>query len=85
MRETGYWLPHAPISYLLIVLSAVVVWFVARYIFRIESDTVVLLSITVLPVLIGFWANRYTKMAWLMLDLWLHPASQDDFEARGRN
>jgi uncharacterized protein (DUF983 family) len=84
MRETGYWLPHAPISYLFIVIAAVVVWFVERYILHIESDTVVLLSITVLPVLFAIWSNRYTKMIWMLLDLWLHPASQDDFEARGR-
>jgi hypothetical protein len=84
MRETGYWLPHAPISYLVIVAAAVVVWFVERYILHIESDTVVLVSITVLPVLFGVWTNRYTKMVWLALDLWLHPVSRDDFEARGR-
>jgi len=84
MRETGYWLPHAPISYLLIVMAAVVVWAVERYILGVESDTIVLLSITIIPVLFGIWANRYTKMAWLWLDIWLHPVSRDDFEARGR-
>jgi hypothetical protein len=84
MRETGYWLPHAPISYLLIVVAAVVVWAVERYVLGVESDTIILISIIVLPVLFGFWSNRYTKMMWLMLDLWLHPVSRDDFEPRGR-
>jgi hypothetical protein len=84
MRETGYWLPHAPIAYLFIVVAAVVVWFVERYILGVESDAIVLLSITVLPVLFGVWSNRYAKMIWLVLDLWLHPVSQEDFAARGR-
>jgi hypothetical protein len=84
MRETGYFLPHAPISYLLIVVAAVIVWAFERYVLRVESDAVVLVSITVLPLLFGIWSNRYSKMLWLMLDLWLHPPSRDDFEARGR-
>ena len=84
MRETGYFLPNAPITYLFVVAAAVVVWFVMRYIFKVESDWAVLTSITVLPLLFGIWTNRYTKMMWMALDLWLHPVSKDDFESRGR-
>jgi hypothetical protein len=85
MRETGYFLPHAPMSYLIIVVAAVLVWAFLRYVLHVEwSDNTVLLVITVVPVLFGIWSNRYTKMAWMALDLWLHPASRDDFEARGR-
>ena len=53
MRETGYFLPHAPISYLLIVLAAVLVWAVLRLAFRVESDTMVLSSMVVFAVAFG--------------------------------
>ena len=84
MRETGYFLPHAPISYLIVVGAAVKLWFVLRYVIGVQSDWVMLLSITVLPVLFGVWSNRYAKMLWLAIDLWLHPPGREDFESRGR-
>lgn len=85
MRETGYFLPHAPITYLSIVFVAFVVWLVLRYVIGVESDTVVLTSIVVIPALFAVWSNRYSKMVWLIFDLWLHPPTQEDFEARGRD
>lgn len=84
MRETGYFLPHGPISYLLVLISAVVIWFVLRYVMGVRSDGIVLFAIVVLPVLFGVWSNRYAKMLWLSFDLWMHPPSRDDFEPRGR-
>ena len=84
MRETGYFLPHAPISYLAIVFVAFLVWVVVRLVMGVESDFIVLSSILVVPLLFAFWSNRYAKMAWLVFDLWLHPPTQEDFEARGR-
>ena len=85
MRETGYFLPHAPISYLAIVFVALVVWVVVRLIVGVESDAVVLTSIIVIPALFALWSNRYAKMLWLVFDLWLHPPTQEDFEPRGRD
>ena len=84
MRETGYFLPHAPINYLGIVLAAVVTWLVARFIFGVESRWIMLTSILVVPALFAVWSNRYAKMIWLMFDLWLHPPTSEDFERRGR-
>jgi hypothetical protein len=84
MRETGYFLPHAPISYLLIVAAAVFAWIVLRLVFRIDSDAIVLPSIVVFAMLFGIWSNRYTKMTWMLIDLTLHPATKEDFEERGR-
>lgn len=85
MRESGYFLPHAPISYLAIVFVAFLVWLVVRFVIRVESDWVVLASIIVVPALFAVWSNRYMKMAWLVFDLWLHPPTQEDFEGRGRS
>lgn len=85
MRESGYFLPHAPISYLAIVFVAFLVWLVMRFVIRVESDWVVLASIIIVPALFAVWSNRYMKMAWLMFDLWLHPPTQEDFEGRGRS
>ena len=85
MRESGYFLPHAPISYLAIVFVAFLVWLVVRFVFHVESDWVVLASIIIVPALFAVWSNRYMKMAWLMFDLWLHPPTQEDFEGRGRS
>src|ERR1044071_4685915 len=65
MRETGYFLPHAPISYLVIVVAALLTWVVLRFILHVQSDVVVLATIVVLPVLFGIWSNRYTKMLWM--------------------
>ena len=85
LRETGYFLPHASISYLLVVIAAVIVWLVLHYAVGLESNWVMLALITVLPVLFGFWSNRYAKMIWLALDLWMHPPAREDFESRGRD
>ena len=84
MREAGYFLPHAPISYLLIVAAAAAVWFTMRMVFNVKSDAIVLSSIVVLSVAFGFWSNRYTKMIWLAIDLTLHPPTKEDFQGRGR-
>ena len=84
MRETGYFLPHAPISYVAIVFVAFLAWVVVRLVMGVESDFIVLSSILVIPALFAFWSNRYSKMLWLAIDLWLHPPTQEDFEPRGR-
>lgn len=84
MRETGYFLPHAPISYLLIVGAALVVFALLRMVFHVESDAIVLSSMLVLAVAFGVWSNRYTKMIWLVIDLTLHPPTKEDFQERGR-
>lgn len=85
MRETGYFLPHAPINYLAIVFVALLVWVAVRLVMRVESDFIVLTSIIVVPALFAVWSNRYAKMLWLMFDLWLHPPTQEDFDPRGRD
>ena len=84
MRETGYFLPHSAISYVLVVAAAAIVWLVMYYVLGIRSDVLVLTSIIVLPVLFGVWSNRHAKMLWMALDLWLHPPTSEDFESRGR-
>ena len=84
MRETGYFLPHAPINYLGIVLAALITWLVLHFILGVESDWIVLTSIVVVPALFAVWSNRYAKMIWLMFDLWLHPPTSEDFQSRGR-
>jgi uncharacterized protein (DUF983 family) len=84
MRETGYFLPHAPMSYLLIVGAAAFAWIILSLVFHVESDAIVLPSIIVFAVSFGVWSNRYTKMIWMTIDLKLHPPTKEDFEARGR-
>jgi uncharacterized protein (DUF983 family) len=84
MRETGYFLPHAPISYLLIVGAAAFMWVVMRYVARVESNAVVLTTMVAFAVLFGAWSNRHTKMLWMAIDLKLHPPTKEDFESRGR-
>ena len=84
MRETGYFLPHAPISYLLIVGAAAFVWALLRVAYHVQSDAIVLSSMVVTGVLFGVWSNRYTKMIWMAVDLWLHPPTKEDFKSRGR-
>ena len=84
MRETGYFLPHAPISYLLIVLAAVFVLGLLRLVFDVKSDAIVLSSMVIFAVAFGVWSNRYTKMIWLVIDLKLNPPTKEDFQSRGR-
>ena len=84
MRETGYFLPHAPISYLGIVFVAFLVWVVTRFVLRLDSDLLVLGSMIAVAALFAVWSNRYTKMLWLLFDLWMHPPTREDFEERGR-
>lgn len=84
MRETGYFLPHAPISYLLIVGAALAVFALLRMVFHVESDAIVLSSMLVFAVSFGVWSNRYTKMIWLAIDLTLNPPTKEDFQERGR-
>ena len=85
MRETGYFLPHAPISYLVIILTALLVWLVLYFVLKMDSNLIMLALITVLPTLFGVWSNRYAKMLWMAIDLWLHPPAGEDFESRGRD
>jgi len=84
MRETGYFLPHAPISYLLIVLAALFAFALLRLVLQVESDTIVLSSMVIFAMAFGVWSNRYTKMIWLAIDLKLNPPTKEDFQARGR-
>jgi len=84
MRETGYFLPHAPISYLLIVMAAAFAFALLRLVFHVESDVVVLSTMVVFAVAFGLWSNRYTKMIWMTIDLTLHPPTKEDFQGRGR-
>lgn len=84
MRETGYWLPHAPISYVVFIGAAVAAWATLSYVLVVESDMLVLSSMLVFALAVTVWTNRYTKMAWILLDLYLHPVSSEDFESRGR-
>jgi uncharacterized protein (DUF983 family) len=84
MRETGYFLPHAPISYLLIVLAAVFAFVFLRVVFHVESDTIMLPAMLIFAVAFGVWSNRYTKMIWMVIDLSLHPPTKEDFQGRGR-
>ena len=84
MRETGYWLPHAPISYVVFVAAAVVAWAVMRYVVIVESDAVFLAAMLLFSLVITVWTNRYAKIAWMLLDLALHPPASEDFESRGR-
>ena len=84
MRETGYFLPHAPISYLLVILASVFVLALLRMVFHVESDAIVLSSMVIFGVAFGIWSNRYTKMIWLAIDLTLNPPTKEDFQSRGR-
>ena len=84
MRETGYFLPHASISYLLVILATVFAFTLLRLVFHVESDTIVLSSMIVFALAFGVWSNRYTKMMWLAIDLALHPPTKEDFQSRGR-
>jgi len=84
MREAGYFLPHVPIGYLLIVFSAAVPFVLLRLILHVESDAIVLPSMLVFAVLFAVWSNRYVKMIWLAIDLTLHPPTKEDFQERGR-
>ena len=85
MRETGYFLPHAPISYLVIVATAALMWVLLRFIYYVESDAVVLSAMLTIAVGFGLWSNRYAKMIWLAIDLTIHPPTKEDFESRGRS
>lgn len=84
MRESGYFLPHAPISYLLIVMAAAFAFVLLRLVLHVESDAIVLSTTIVFAVAVGLWSNRYTKMIWLTIDLTLHPPTKEDFQGRGR-
>lgn len=83
-RESGYFLPHVAIGYGATVLVTLAVWPVLRYIFRIESDAVILTSMIVVALVFGIWFIRYAKMLWLIVDLAIHPPVREDFQPRGR-
>ena len=82
-RESGYFLPHVAIGYGGTVFVALAVWPVLRYVLRIQSDAVVLISMIVAAIAFGIWFIRYAKMLWLVLDLAVHPPAGEDFQSRG--
>jgi uncharacterized protein (DUF983 family) len=84
MREAGYFLPHVPIGYAATVLVALSVWPLLRYVFKVQSDAVILTSMVVTAILFGIWFLRYAKMIWLLIDLTIHPPAREDFQSRGR-
>jgi uncharacterized protein (DUF983 family) len=85
MRETGYFLPHAPIGYLPTVAVAFSVWPIMYFLLGVRSDVVTIVTMVVVGILFGLWFNRYAKMIWLAIDLTLHPPAREDFERRGRH
>ena len=84
MRENGYFLPHVAIGYSMVVTVTLSIWPVLRYGLGVTSDAIILSTMIVAGVLFGIWSIRYAKMLWLALDLTLHPAVLEDFQARGR-
>src|ERR1700730_6710446 len=84
MRESGYFLPHVAIGYLATVGAALAVWPILRFVFHVQSDAVILGSMVTAAVVFGVWCLRYVKMLWLLIDLKVHPPSQEDFQSRGR-
>ena len=84
MRETGYFLPHVVIGYVPTVFVALAVWPILRYVFKVESDAVILGTMVSTAIVFGIWFLRYAKMLWLLLDLKIHPPAREDFESRGR-
>src|SRR5215510_5332634 len=84
MRETGYFLPHVAIGYGATVLAALAVWPFLQYAVGVRSDWIILASMIAVGLGFGAWFVRYAKMLWIMIDLWLHPPTQEDFESRGR-
>lgn len=83
MRETGYFLPHAPIAYGATVLVAFSIW-ALLWLLGVRSDALILTSMVAVGLLFGLWFNRYAKMLWLVFDLKMHPPVHEDFEGRGR-
>ena len=85
MRENGYFLPHVPIGYGITVAVALGVWPLMRFVFRVDSDRLILATMIITGTLFGIWFLRYAKMLWLILDLTIHPPVQEDFQPRGRD
>jgi hypothetical protein len=85
MRETGYFLPHAPIGYAMTSAAALAVWLLLEYGLGVRSSAAILAAIVAVGIGFGVWSARYAKMLWLTLDLWLHPPTREDFEPRGRD
>ena len=84
MRESGYFLPHVPIGYGATIAVAFSVWPILRFVFGVQSDTVILAGMAITGVVFGIWFLRYAKMLWLALDLKLQPPQKEDFKSRGR-
>lgn len=84
MREAGYFLPHVPIGYAGVVLVSLSMWPLLKYGLGVKSDAVIMTTMAVAGILFGIWFLRYAKMLWLVIDLWMHPHSSEDFESRGR-
>jgi uncharacterized protein (DUF983 family) len=84
MRESGYFLPHVVIGYLAATAAGLGAWPILYFATGLRSPAWTL-SIMV-AVSLGFciWSLRYAKMAWIVMDLYLHPPCKEDFEARGR-
>jgi len=85
MRETGYFLPHVAIGYAATVAAALGVWPILRFVVGVRSDRIILASMIAVGLGFGAWFIRYAKMIWIVIDLWLHPATREDFQPRGRD
>src|SRR5262245_13383268 len=83
-RESGYFLPHVAIGYGGTVLIALSVWPLLRYVFKVDSDAIILISMVTVAIAFGIWFIRYAKMIWLVFDLAIHPPTSEDFQPRGR-
>jgi len=84
LRESGYFLPHVAIGYAFTVLASLGSWPLLRFVFGIENAVVTLTIMVAVATLFGIWFIRYSKIAWLALDLTLRPPTSEDFEERGR-
>ena len=83
-RESGYFLGSVYFGYgatLFVVLAA---WLIAAYVARLESDLTVLAILLVTAIAFPIWFFRYSRMLWMVLDLYLNPPVKEDFQERGR-
>jgi uncharacterized protein (DUF983 family) len=83
MRESGYFLPHVVIGYAATIAAALGSWPALHYL-GLRSAVPTLAFMVAVSISFGIWSLRYAKMAWVVLDLYFHPPSKEDFESRGR-
>jgi hypothetical protein len=72
------------IGYLATALAGVSVWLLLEYVIGVHSGAVIFVAIPVVTIGFGVWFSRYAKLIWLAVDLAIHPPTQEDFQARGR-